>query len=186
MDEEISRSIEAFLSRKVYDSFDLVALASIPDEDLDQVLLDYVLLKIGEDFNRELETLKGLSSGFRAIYTTMVLEGEVNNGGFNQYFWNSKGRLAELTVAGFCEIGAPDFAKLMERAIVTWRGESSLLGRLKAIDTAEAFSESYKHTKLAPLDEEFYELCKTTDLRRRRITYVRQRPHEFVTENPDG
>src|SRR5687767_4559285 len=106
MDEEISRSIEAFQNRKIYGSFDIVTLASIPVEELGQALLDYVLIQIGPDFAGELETLKSLSSGFRAIYTTIVVESEVNNGGFNQYFWNSEGRLGELTVAGFYEIGA--------------------------------------------------------------------------------
>lgn len=188
MDEEISRSIEAFKNRKVYGAFDLATLASIPDDELDQALLDYVLLQVGQDFSRELETLKDLSSGFRAIYTTIVVEGEVNNGGFNQYFWNSEGRLGQLTVDGFHEIGAPDFAKLMERAIVTWRQEHSLLGRFKDVNTLEAFSESYQHSKLGPLDEEFYELSKASDLRQRRITYIRLHPHEFVTspENPAG
>ena len=76
----------------------------------------------------------------------------------------------------------------MEQAIVTWRQEDSALKRLKAIAKLEAFSESYRHTKLAPLDEEFFELCKTSDLRQSRITYVRHHPQEFVTaaETPAG
>ena len=45
-----------------------------------------------------------------------MLEAEVNNGGFHQYYSNSRGRLAEFTVHALLEIGAPDTASLLHAA----------------------------------------------------------------------
>jgi len=66
---------------------------------------------------RERDVLDGLSAGFRAVYSTWWVEAEVNNGGLNQYFWNSSGEFARDAVAGFDRIGVPAMARLMERGI---------------------------------------------------------------------
>jgi hypothetical protein len=186
MNEDIQRSIDAFKNRQIYDSFDLETLAGIPDDKLEQAVLDFVCNQIGHDFSREVEVVKQLSSGLKAIYTTMVVEGEVNNGGFNQYFWNSEGRLAEIAVAGFREIGALQFESLLRRAILMWNGEHSVWKRFKAAGTLEAFGETYKYTSLGELDKEFYGLAKALDLSQHRINYIRQHPHEFVTSSDTG
>lgn len=45
------------------------------------------------------------------------LQGEVNNGGFHQYCWNSSGARIKPTIAALHEIGAKDTAKLCEQML---------------------------------------------------------------------
>jgi hypothetical protein len=46
--------------------------------------VDHVLdVKVGRNFEHAVEVISNLSAGFRMVYATWVLEGEVNNGGFN-------------------------------------------------------------------------------------------------------
>jgi Domain of unknown function (DUF4375) len=182
-EEEIHRSIQEFKNRKVFSSFDLSTLESIPDDKVEQAIIDYVLLQIANDFSDELEILNELSAGFRSIYTTWCVEGEVNNGGFNQYFWNSEGRTALLAVDAFKRVGAPEYAELLERAIVMWKDEESALSPYKEENTLQSFSESYEHTNLGNLDDEFFKLAAVSDLSAIRIRYIRSNPREFVTSS---
>jgi len=46
-----------------------------------------------------------------------MLEGQVNNGGFNQYFFNSSGEYAHETLNGLKEINAPKMANILNEAI---------------------------------------------------------------------
>ncbi|WP_444946908.1 DUF4375 domain-containing protein [Microbulbifer sp. VTAC004] len=45
-----------------------------------------------------------------------MLEAEVNNGGFNQFFWNSAGDISIETVASLHKIGASKTASIVEAA----------------------------------------------------------------------
>ncbi len=57
-----------------------------------------------------------LSDAERTIYIVYTLEGEVNNGGFAQYFYNSSGDLGYELEAAFQKIGASETATICEKA----------------------------------------------------------------------
>jgi len=181
MDEEIQHSIDAFKNRRIFDSFNPEVLAGIADDQIEQVILDFVCNRIGTDFSGECEVLQQLSQGIVAIYTTMVVEAEVDNGGFTQFFWNSEGKLAHMAATGFRQIGALPFEALMRRAISLWEGEHLVWRILKKVGTLSSFSESYKHTKLGELDQEFYRLNEASSLSQQRINYIRQNANEFIS-----
>src|SRR5262245_10548228 len=118
MDSDIQRRLDAFEGRKRYPFLTREILASIPDEELEQALIDHLLdIRIAERLKDDYEILAGLSAGFRMLYSTWLLEAEVNNGGFNQFFWNSSGRFAREAVEGWKRIGAEQQAELTEEAI---------------------------------------------------------------------
>src|SRR5437773_12145409 len=121
MEDEISARVRAFMNRRMYSRFDLATLASISDDDIELAIQDYVYLRISNKFEEEERVLSELSPGFRAIYCTLHVEAEVRNGGFDQYFSNSEGRLALTAEEGFQRIGAPEYADLMHRAIQLWQ-----------------------------------------------------------------
>lgn len=58
-----------------------------------------------------------LSDKEKTVYTTAILHQQVFNGGFHQYFLNSYGMFAYLTMEVLDEIGAYKIAKLLKRAI---------------------------------------------------------------------
>jgi hypothetical protein len=113
---ELLQSIEEFKSRRKYASFDLATLRGIKDDHIEQALLDY-LFDIALKGRDRRSALLGLSRGFQVVYMTWIVEAEVLNGGFNQYFWNSSGEFADLTPAALREIGATEAAPIMQNAL---------------------------------------------------------------------
>jgi hypothetical protein len=178
VDEEIKRSIREFNARTIYPSLDVETLSRIPDDKVEQAIFDYAQLKIGRQYDREVQIVRALAPGVRALYVTWLVDGEVNNGGFNQYFWNTRGELAEEAVTGFMLFGAAHHAALMQEAIQARAQEAPEMERFREDNTLESFSESYEHTKLGELDEKFYELAE--NLSELRLDLVRRRPDLFV------
>jgi len=176
--EEPAAWIEEFKNRKIYEKLTVEILQDIPDEKLEQAIVDYILTKINDKYDNESRVVRGLSTGLRAVYTTWIVEGEVNNGGFNQYFWNTRGVFADDAVAGFKLFGANAHADLMRRAIAIRKEEAAKMAKFRERGTLEAFSESYEHTKLSKLDDEYYDL--TDNLGQLRIRFIRQHPEMFV------
>jgi hypothetical protein len=155
-------------------------LATIPDTKLEQAILDFIEHKRTGTQDSQKECLRKLSPGFGAVYNTWLVEAEVYNGGFNQYFWNSGGELAPGAVAGFHLMGLESLARLMERAIEIEREDRAKSEKLKERRTLEAFSESYKENRLNELDRQFGDLA--TDLPSRRVKFIRAHPELFVDE----
>ena len=58
-----------------------------------------------------------LSAPERAFYVALLLMGEVDNGGFSQFFFNYSGDCANEVVAAFTEIGAIPVAEICKKAV---------------------------------------------------------------------
>lgn len=177
-ENEIRRSLEEFNNREIYSSLDLDVLASIPDDMLEQAIVDYVGTKIGDDWANMREIVDALPASFRGVYATWWLEAEVNNGGFNQYFWNPYGYWVEDAIFAFERYGAREYADVSRKAVAMFLAESETHKEFRELGTLEAFSESYQHTELGDLDNEFWEIEQ--DLSELRITYIRANPEKFI------
>lgn len=177
-EEEIRRSLEEFNNRKIYTSLDPDVLASIPDDKLEQAIVDYVVTRIGDDWDNMREIVDGLPDSFRRFFATWWLEAEVNNGGFNQYFWNPYGYWAEDAITAFEAYGADEYAEVTKKAVTLFLSEIDTHTEFRELGTLEAFSESYKHTELGDLDNEFWEIKQ--QLSELRIAYVRRHPEKFI------
>ncbi len=155
------------------------ALAAVADTDLEQTVFDSIDAVIGT--KNEFQAVQALSPGQQAFFTTWVVEGEVNNGGFNQFYYNSSRQYATLAVDGFNAFGAVKFAELMQRANTVY---DSIRGQLDAANdrTLEGFSASYENNPLNELDGQFYDLYQEENLSELRIKYVRSHLGEFTQE----
>src|SRR5688500_14341087 len=93
-------------------------LAGIPADELGDAVLQHVHLQIqaGAD---EVDVVATLPKGTRAIFTTFLVDAEVNNGGFNQFFYNPHGELAGIALSGYELLGAEEYAEVMRSAIAT-------------------------------------------------------------------
>jgi hypothetical protein len=178
MDKNIAASLEAFDNRRIYSTLDVQTLRQIPDADLEQAVVDYVITKLNDNYEREVEIVRALSPGVRALYVTWGVEAEVNNGGFNQYYFNSSGAFAPDAVGAFEYFGATQHAALMREANSVRAAEAKDMAKFKDAGTIEAFSESYEHTKLNPLDDRFFALKE--DLSALRIARIREMPEQFT------
>lgn len=176
--DEITESIERFNSRKKFPVLTERIIETIADDELEQAVMDCIDFKIDGNYEDSYEIISLLSSGFRMVYSTWYLEAEINNGGFNQFFWNC-GEFAEEALEGLRVLGTEEHARLMQKAIEIFIEEEPRQRRFYIENSLEAFSESYKHTKLNALDDEFYKL---SELSLRRIRYIREHMDQF-TEN---
>ena len=133
-------------------------VAAIADDEVQFAILDYVHAKMADHSDKEAEFLATLPPGVRALYVVSGVEDEVNNGGFNQYYWNSTGKFADQAVAAFEYFSARAHAELMREANRIHAAEQAEIEKFKQQGTLQAFSDSYKVSKLGPLDERFYKL----------------------------
>lgn len=180
LDAEISKSYENFLNREIYTSFDNATLQKIPDEMLEQAIIDYILEKIAKDFSKEEKVISKLSVGMQAVYTTWVVEAEVNNGGFHQYYWNTSGKLALRAMEGFKQIGALETAQLMANSVAVAVYEIPEIKKNIQKKQLEIISKKlFKYTKLNDLDLIFFK--NNENIPKLRIKYIRSNLPLFNT-----
>ncbi len=158
---------------------DVETLRSIPDEDLLMKLNDFIFVRVRKDASQEYELVGQLSPGLRALYLTMTVDGEINNGGWNQYYYNTQGVFASDAVAAFEYFGAAEHAALMREANEVRAAEESDMARFDD-GTIESFSKSYEVTRLGPLDERYMSLGD--DLSKLHIAKIRDFPEQFTGE----
>ena len=89
---------------------------STSDDDLLQLIFDHLCKKLPVDYRNEYETVMSWNSSMQAIYLIWVLEAEVNNGGYWQFYYNSSGPFYTHLPEALRHVGATQFADLTERA----------------------------------------------------------------------
>lgn len=179
--DEIRKSIEDFNNRPIYKTLTSEILSQVKDEELEQVIMDNIFAKMDERMTNERKIVESLTPGQRAIYVTTMVEGEVDNGGFNQFYYNSTGELADMMEEAFKTIGANPFADLTRQANVVFSVIKTELEKYKD-GTTESFSKSYDDNPLNSLDDKFYALEKEQSLSKIRIKYIRNNIKEFVND----
>jgi hypothetical protein len=183
INHQIDKSIEDFLNRPIYSILTVKILDTINDDKLEQTIIDNILKKIEStnSYKKQFKIIKSLSKGRQAVFATWTLEAEVNNGGFNQYFYNfaSSGQYAEEARDGFLLINAKKHADLTQKAIDIILKNAKELNKFKD-GTLESFSKSYEDNPLNPLDSEFYKLGETENLSELRIKYIKSHISDFV------
>jgi hypothetical protein len=155
-------------------------LAGIPDIDLEQAILDYVWLRIGDDWDHEPEILAGLAPGIRAVYASHRLDAEVGNGGLSQFFSNSSGRLAYQALAGLRLIGADEHARILEKAVALEKERGTPYSRFPDTGAPEEVDEDHDYADYAELDDQFF--ATGQDLSQLRIGFIRAHPELLVGE----
>lgn len=136
----------------------LDVLRSLPPEELGDAVIQHVAFQVGDDVSRIPDVVRGLPAGLRAIYATYVVDMEVSNGGFNQFFWNPSSRYADDALQGYELLGATEYAAVMREALAIRAAEAERLAPYDHAGTLEAFSASYQLTRLGEADESYYAL----------------------------
>jgi hypothetical protein len=176
---DIQKSLDDFKNRKQYSSFSEETLKIISDEHLEQAIIDYILdYKIKNNYEKEYEIITNLSNGFQYIYLTWILEAEVNNGGFNQYFYNTSAKFTKEVLIALKALNANEFYKITNQAIKLFNKEYEIHKKAKKGGTLEAFLSTYEDSNLDTLDDEFYKYPE--NLSELRIKYIRTHVEEFL------
>ena len=176
---ETEKLMDEFWNRIIHKELSLELLVAIPDDKIELAILDYIDTKIS-DYRLRFDAISSMSEGFQMVHSTMALETQVNNGGFNQFFYNSSGQYAEMALRSLKLIGATEYYEILQKAIETYmkEKENAELQNLYSQRTLEGFSESYKLTSLSEWDEKFYALGGR--LGQLRVDFIRLNPQLFV------
>ena len=171
-------SLKDYLSRPMISEVTVDLIKSASDDEVEQLIMDAVESRLSEFNYDTARLLATLPIGVRALYLTWVVEAEVENGGFNQLYWNGYGKFANDMVKAFEYFAATKHAVLMREAIQVREKEKFLMGFLKLIGNLHAFSYSCRWSKLDPLDDKFYDIPEK--LSSLRVPKIRSNPASFA------
>jgi hypothetical protein len=157
------------------------SLKSLVGEELDMAVYEYVETCLGGADDPKL-ALRSLPRGLQIFYLSFIVEVEVMNGGFNQFFWNSSAEWAGLLAPALRELQATEAADIFDQALAITRSETAASAKFKAEATLEAFSTSYAETKLNKFDDAFSGWAEKFPLLRAKLL----RDHEEIFLRPHG
>lgn len=179
MEEQIANSIDSFKNRPVHKELTEQIIDTTSDENLLQVVFDNLSEKQPADYEKEFGTVMSWNKSRQAIYMIWALEAEVNNGGFNQFYFNSSGQFYRHLPDALKLVGAIKFADLTKRANDTFEKENPKITQHQD-GTLEGFSKSYDDNPLNKFDDEFYDLYKTENLQQLQVDFIRKNKKEFI------
>lgn len=184
-EETLDKYLERMLARKPPAVLSPGILAGIPDDELVEAILDHIcVVRVPNDAPDIEQREARLPAALRMLRAMFWLDAEVQNGGFNQFFYNSTGAHANEALEGFRRIGAVKTATVLERAMALYLDElpyhAQVRERVLKEGTLQAFSESYQHTGLRELDDEYY--SSGENLEALQVQWIRAHPEEFVSE----
>lgn len=153
---------------------------SIIDELLSSTDNNNVIIKI-DDYICKLcshgDALENLNEQQKNFYLVQNIEREINNGGFNQYFFNSSGNFSHDTIRSLQAIGALKTANILQHAIDQFpnstvpKKQSERRGVIEKIE--EIADEVW-----GKLDRKF--LQYEDNLSELIIQYIKENQHSFI------
>ena len=179
MEEQLAQSVEAFKNRAIHKELTEQNIDTTQDDNLLQVVFDNLSEKQPTNYEKEYETVMSWNKSRQAIYMIWSLEAEVNNGGYNQFYFNSSRQFYKHLPDALRLVGATKFADLTKRANETFEKENPKITQHQD-GTIEGFSKSYDDNPLNKYDDEFYDLYKTENLQQIQVDYIRKNKKEFI------
>ncbi len=179
LNNQISKSVDDFMNRPIHKVLTTQIIDTISDNEIIQVVFDNLSEKIPDDYQKEYQTVLGWTKHQQAIYIIWLLEAEVNNGGYNQFYYNSSGLFASLAPDALRLIGAKKYADLTKRANAVFAINKNKITK-EQDGTIEGFSKSYDDNPLDKFDDEFYALEELEILRELQVEFIRKNKLQFI------
>ena len=177
--EQITKSFDSFKNRPIHKKLTEQIIDTTSNDRLLQLIFDNLLERQSTDHKKEYETVMSWNKSRQAIYMIWELEGEVNNGGYNQFYFNSSGQFYKHLPNALKFVGANRFADLTQRANVTFEKENPKITQ-RQDGTIEGFRESYENNPLNKFDDEFFNLYNKEDLQKIQVDFIRKHKIEFI------
>jgi len=152
------------------------------DTAADDAVIEAVIGELSERLgssSAEYTTVMTWNKARRSVYVAWQLDAEVNNGGFNQFYYNPSGKFYPLVPESLRYVGASLLADLALRANKTYEQQ---LNRIKKEQdgTPDGFSKSYKDNPLNEYDDAYYKLSRKENLEKLLVDFVRTHKSAFV------
>lgn len=161
--------------------------SSLLADDLDRQVFDAINRSI--DWEHEEAILRTLPPVTRALWVTTILEDDVKNGGFIQYFYNTAGLHIDYLLAALSLLDEHRFDGVIQQAIDVFLASHDLYERAYAQDAQThhlvGFSQLYGEpalAKLHDLDKKFRRLDDGMCLRMARIRLINAHRQELLPD----
>ena len=134
-------------------------------------------LRLGKNATKNdfIAAVRRLPRPWRAVYTTSKLQGEVDNGGHHQFFWNSDGVLNAETQEDLEFIGATPFHASFIEARKIYDAHDYANEKKSSGNTWDGFTAAYREKRMEELDTAFYKEPKSIE------TFL----GEFIRSHPE-
>ncbi len=149
------------------------------DEDLVNQVLHYLETNLPPDAARDLPAASARNKSRQAIFLVSLVQAEVQNGGFNQFYYNQRHLTIKHLPEAFKIIGAERYAALMKKANDTYQKHYKQITKSQD-GTVDGFIKSYENNPLGELDDIFYDLSDTEDLDKLLVKYIREHKADFI------
>jgi hypothetical protein len=149
------------------------------DEDLVNQVLHYLETNVPPDAARDLPAASARNKSRQAIFLVSLVQAEVQNGGFNQFYYNQRHLTIKHLPEAFKIIGAERYAALMKKANDTYQKHYKQITKSQD-GTVDGFIKSYENNPLGELDDIFYDLSDTEDLDKLLAKYIREHKADFI------
>ncbi len=153
---------------------DIVDYYAMTDYDLCWLLLEPIdIVDHGEEI---VEHAKRLSPGQKMLYFWWFLDGQVNNGGFVQFYYNGYGQYVPAIITGLEHIGDNKTADLVRNAENIYQSKKKEFDKPENSDLFESdlYDELYE---LSEYDDQYFENKRTIAILE---SYIRNHPEEFL------
>lgn len=122
------------------------------------------------------EKLDNLTNEQKDFFFNQNLEREINNGGFNQFFYNSSGDFAHETIKSLKIIGADKTAAILQQAIDLFPDKTVPQDRIERQEILKKI-ETTANEIFEDLDQKFF--VYEDDLNTLNLEFVRQNKDKF-------
>ena len=112
----------------------------------------------------ESDGFESLTEPERVLVRVWDAVGQIENGGFDQFFYNSSGDFAAEAVTALESIGAANKAAIVKRAIALFPDGLPPRNRDERIEALDHISGTGDEDPFDSLNEEFYATAEDTDL----------------------
>ena len=114
-------------------------------------------LEIAFDANDAVtEHIDRLSPEARLVYLVWCLDGEIHNGGFDQFFYNSLGDHWEELLSHLDTIGAVTSKRLLTQAVSIFPDSAPAKDREERVQQLKRLDDAEVEALLSDLDEQFW------------------------------
>jgi hypothetical protein len=141
-----------------------------------EAIFDRLFAYAGDTLEGEYEMFAAATRGQRAVYALWIVDGEVNNGGFEQFFFNSSGSVMDEAIDGAELIGASANARILEEAAEVFSDGDVPEDREARWRILDALPDD-KLGELGELDDRWF--SHDRELNRKLVAYVEANPEEF-------
>lgn len=161
-----------------YKNMSIEIIKEIKDDVVEDELFGYVLDKCASEGKILDKGVKKMKKGYQMLVSTMMLEGEVLNGGITQYYYNTNGDFDKMVLEGSKELGYTDMEKTMKEIIKICKNEKKKFTEAREKGTWEDFAELYDTIDFG----EYAEKIKTQvrELSKMRVAYIYKYPENFI------